>query len=470
MLQSRYVAMRFCQPHARNAIQGTLGMANNPFLSGNFGPIDQEASVTNLPVRGEIPRELVGRLLRIGPNPVDPGENHHWFAGNGLVHGLRLRDGRAEWYHSRFVRDDQVCESRGWPRTEGPRFHEDSTGLANTNVIGQAGKTYAIVEGGGFPMELSYELDTLRSSNFADSLVGPFSAHPKRDPDTGELHAVGYFSGWDHLQHVVVSSDGRVVRTEDVPVPGRPMVHDCAITRNYFIVLDFPVVYEEPETGQGQGGGGYYRWKEDYGSRVGLLPRTGSAKEIVWCEVENCFVFHPLNAYEQSDGRVVLDVVRHPRMFASNLNVPDEGAPTLDRWLLDPNGGPVVESRISDHPQEFPRHDERLVGKPYRYGYCGATGQAGLFAGLLKHDLVTGQTLHRDDGPSKQYQEPVFVPCSENADEDDGWLMSYCHDAERNVAEVVILHAQDFLGDPLATIDLTVRVPFGFHVRSENAY
>ncbi|HIL79944.1 MAG TPA: carotenoid oxygenase, partial [Myxococcales bacterium] len=100
---------------------------------------------------------------------------------------------------------------------------------------------------------------------------------------------------------------------------------------------------------------------------------------------------------------------------------------------------------------------------PYRYGYCGASGESGLFGGLLKHDLRTGETLHRDDGPSKQYQEPVFVPCSEEADEDDGWVMSYRHDAERNKAEVVILHAQDFLGTPLATIDLTVRVPFGFH-------
>ena len=86
-----------------------------------------------------------------------------------------------------------------------------------------------------------------------------------------------------------------------------------------------------------------------------------------------------------------------------------------------------------------------------------------MFGGMLKHDLHTGEMQHRDDGASKQYQEPVFVPRSEDADEDDGWIMSYRHDSDRNVAEVVILHAQDFLGDPVATIDLGVRVPFGFH-------
>ena len=441
-------------------------MSDNPFLSGNFGPMEEETTATDLPVTGEIPEELEGRLLRIGPNPVDPQEGHHWFAGNGFVHGLRLREGRADWYRSRLVRDDQVCDFKGWPRTPGPRFREDSTGLANTNIIGLGGKTYAIVEGGGFPMELDYELETVQASNFDGGLATPFSAHPKRDPDSGELHAAGYFPYTDDLHHVVISAEGEVTRMEPVSVPGRPMVHDCAITENYFIVLDFPVIFHVPpgaESSDASGGLGQYRWTEEYGSRVGLLPRNGSSDQTVWCEVENCFVFHPLNAYEDEEGRVVLDVIRHPKMFDTNLTGPGEGPPTLDRWTLDPKDGSAREERLSARPQEFPRHDERLVGKPYRYGYCGTPGAGGLFGGLLKHDLHTGEELHRDDGVSKQYQEPVFVPRSEEADEDDGWVMSYCHDSDRNVAEVVILHAQDFLGEPLATIDLGVRVPFGFH-------
>ena len=441
-------------------------MSDSPFLSGNFGPMEEETTSTDLSVRGEIPEELEGRLLRIGPNPVDPKEGHHWFAGNGFVHGLRLRDGRAEWYRSRFVRDDQVCDAKGWPRTPGPRFREDSSGLANTNVIGLGGKTYAIVEGGGFPMELDYELETVQASDFGGGLVTPFSAHPKCDPDTGEIHAAGYFPFMDDLHHVVVSAEGEVTRTEPISVPGKPMVHDCAITENYFIVLDFPVVFHVPpgaDSTDVSGGLAQYRWKEDYGSRVGLLPRNGTSDQTIWCEVENCYVFHPLNAYEDEEGRVVLDVIRHPRMFDSNLSGPGEGPPALHRWTLDPKDGSSKEECLSERPQEFPRHDERLVGKPYRYGYCGTAGEAGLFGGLLKHDLHKGQMQHRDEGASKQYQEPVFVPRSEDSDEDDGWIMSYRHDSDRNVAEVVILHSQDFLGDPVATIDLGVRVPFGFH-------
>ena len=437
-------------------------MSKNMYLQGNYGPVEDETTAFDLPVVGEIPAELTGRLLRIGPNPVEPpGESYHWFAGNGLVHGLRLRDGRAEWYRSRYVRDDQVCRVKGWDPTPGPRFSEFGGGGANTNVIVQGGKTFAIVEAGGNPVELSDRLDTVARSDFDGTLPGPFSAHPKRDPDTGELHVLGYFPGWEHLQYIVVGRDGRVRKTVDIPVPGggRPMIHDCSITENYFIVFDFPVLFDME---MAEGSGFPFRWSEDYGARVGLLPREGTADEISWHEVDPCFVFHPLNSYEDSDGRVVLDVVRHPKMFATVLTGPNDGTPTLDRWLIDPKGGPVKEDRLSDRGQEFPRHDERLIGKPYRYGYCGAVGEGLLFGGLLKHDLETGESLHRSE-PGRQYQEPVFVPRSDHADEDDGWLLSYVHNAERNAADVVILHAQDFLGAPLATIELPARVPFGFH-------
>ena len=47
-------------------------MSENPYLSGNFAPVDGERTDFDLEVTGQIPRELSGSLLRIGPNPVDP--------------------------------------------------------------------------------------------------------------------------------------------------------------------------------------------------------------------------------------------------------------------------------------------------------------------------------------------------------------------------------------------------------------
>jgi carotenoid cleavage dioxygenase len=265
----------------------------------------------------------------------------------------------------------------------------------------------------------------------------------------------------DGLDVVVVGADGRVRRTVHVPLPGKPMVHDCAITGRYFVVLDLPVTFDPKNLEDGLPLP--YRWSPEYGARVGLLPREGRAEDVVWCEVEPCYVFHPMNAYDAPDGRVVMEVVRHPRMFASDFRGPNEGAPTLERWTLDPSGGPVKEERLDDEGQEFPRHDERRVGKPYRFGYTAAFGAGLALGGLLKHDLRDGKRELHHEGAARRFMEPVFVPRTPDAAEDDGWILAYLYDASTDRSDVVILHAQDFAGAPLATIHLPARVPFGFH-------
>jgi carotenoid cleavage dioxygenase len=438
-------------------------MPENSYLTGNFAPVAEELTAFDLPVTGTIPPELCGRFLRIGPNPVSTPDvtRHHWFVGNGMVHGVRLRDRRAEWYRNRFVRDDQVTEAKGWPPVKGPRHGDVADGVVNTNVIGLGDRTFALVEAGSFPVELDYELETIARCDFDGTLPGAFTAHPKRDPETGEFHAMAYFWGWDYVQYVVVGRDGRVRKTVDVPVPEKPMLHDCAITEHYVVIFDLPVVFDAQMAMDG-----YplpYRWKGDHSARVGLLPREGSGSDVCWSEVEPCWVFHPLNAYEDPEGRIVLDVVRHPKMFDTNLFGPNEGLPTLDRWIVDGKRGRVQEERLNDRGQEFPRLDERLVGKPHRYGYTAAIGKAFSPGPLLKHDLRGGSVEVHDQGASRMFMEPVFVPRSADAAEDDGWVLAYVYDAASDRSDVVVLHAQAFAGDPVATIHLPKRVPFGFH-------
>jgi len=436
-------------------------MSANPYLSGNFGPVTDEVTAFDLRVTGTIPHELRGRLLRNGPNPVvvpDPAK-YHWFTGNGMVHGLRLRDGRAEWYRNRFVRDDEVAAARGLPLAPGPR-HGMGSGVANTNVISHAGRTFAIVEAGGLPVELSDELETIRYSDFEGTLPGSFTAHPKRDPDTGELHAVVYYWAWDYLQYVVVGTDGRVRRTVNVPVPGKPMVHDCAITENYVVLFDLPCTFDVDVAMQGAFP---YVWNADYGARVGLLAREGDASQVRWFEVPLCYVFHPMNAHETADGQVVMDVCRHPKMFDRDRLGPNEGRPTLDRWVLDPSSGKVSTECLDDRGHEFPRHDERRLGKAIRFGYTAGLADHLGVGPIYKHDLAKRSSELRLEGKGRAYLEPVFVPRTPTSDEDDGWLLAYVYDAPTNGGEVQILHAQDFTGSPVATIHLPQRVPFGFH-------
>jgi carotenoid cleavage dioxygenase-like enzyme len=440
----------------------------NPYLEGNFAPVLEEVTATDLSVTGRIPDALCGRYLRNGPNPVSPPEpsSYHWFTGDGMVHGIRLRDGRAEWYRNRWVRSAEVARALG----EEPRpgaVHADMDFAPNTNVIGHAGRTFAIVEAGARPYELDDELGTVGPCDFGGTLSGGYTAHPKRDPLTGELYAVSYFFGWgDDVEVTVIGTDATVRSARRVTMGGPVSVHDCAITQRSIVLLDLPVTFSMEAVAAGARFP--YRWQDGYRSRIGLLPRDGDSTEVVWHDIEPCYVFHPMNAFDDPDGDgVVLDVVRHPSMFRTYQLGPSEGAPTLERWHLDGHGGPVKEERLDDRGQEFPRVDERRVGLPHRYGYAVAVGRSDDIVGtesvLLRHDLQRGTSVARSFGPGASLGEAVFVPRAGDADEDEGWVLVLVHSPETGRSALHVLNAGDVEGEAAAVVELPQRVPAGFH-------
>src|SRR5580698_9637659 len=139
----------------------------NPYLQGNYAPVASEETVTNLSVTGTLPSTLSGRYLRNGPNPIAPPDpsTYHWFTGDGMVHGIRLRGGRAEWYRNRWVRSGPVAAALGEAARPG-LVHGGMDFAPNTNVIGHAGRTFAIVEAGALPYELTDELETIGACDF----------------------------------------------------------------------------------------------------------------------------------------------------------------------------------------------------------------------------------------------------------------------------------------------------------------
>jgi carotenoid cleavage dioxygenase len=440
----------------------------NPYLQGNYAPVHEELTATELAVSGSIPEELCGRYLRNGPNPVmapDPA-TYHWFTGSGMVHGIRLRDGGAEWYRNRWVRAPEVAKALGEEPKPGP-VHANMDFAANTNVIGHAGRTFAIVEAGSLPYELTDELETVGPCDFDGTLAGGYTAHPKRDPQSGELYAVSYFWGWgDDVDVSIIDTSARVRSSRRVTLGGSVSLHDCAITERAIVLLDLPVIFSmEAVT---EGASFPYRWQDGYQSRVGLLPREGDSTEVVWHDVEPCYVFHVMNAYDEPGGKgIVLDVVRHPSMFRTNLLGPSEGTPTLERWHLDGNGGAVKEERLDDHGQEFPRVDERVVGRPHRYGYAVAVGTnddiVGAESMLVCHDLERGTSVERSFGRGAVVGEAVFVPRADDAVEDDGWLLTLAYSPDKDTSELYVLNAADPAGEPQAVVELPQRVPVGFH-------
>ncbi|MDH4363752.1 MAG: carotenoid oxygenase family protein [Acidimicrobiia bacterium] len=438
----------------------------NRYLEGNYGPVADEVTAFDLEVIGELPPELEGRYLRNGPNPLSvPDEaTHHWFAGDGMVHGVRLRGGRAEWYRNRYVGSKRLSEIRHQPDIPGPNWNDAATG-PNTNAGGFAGTTWAMVEAGGCPVEMTYELGTVARNDFFGTLPGAFTAHPKVDPDTGELHAVAYaWAQWmDHVQYLVVAPDGKVRRTVDIGLPGMTMLHDMSLTGRYVVVYDQPVTVDLDLAFAGRFP---FRWDPGYGNRLGLLPREGGADDIVWVDAPLCYAYHPMNAYDQADGTVVIDLCVYDRMFDTDVLGPfGDCLPRLERWVVDPVARTMSATVVDERPNEFPRHRGSLTGKPYRYGYCASPDVSTPTSAwtTLKHDLQTGTRQVFDHGPGRAAGEAVFVGRAGGADEDHGWLLAFVHDLGTERTELAVWDAQDFGRGYVGRVLLPQRVPFGFH-------
>ncbi|MGK4002112.1 carotenoid oxygenase family protein [Sorangium sp. So ce1036] len=446
-------------------------MSARTYLVGPFAPVKEEVTAYDLRVTGRVPPELNGRYLRNGPNPigaVDPAV-HHWMMGAGMVHGVRLCDGRAAWYRNRWVRSPAVAEKLGEPRREGPLY--DPMDLApNTHVIRHAGRTLALIESGPRPYELDEELGTVGPCDFGGALPGGFTAHPKLDPRTGELHAIVYAFGQDHVQHLVVDAAGRVIRATPIPVQGGPMMHDFSLTERHVIVYDLPLTFSMEAWSAGKLP---VLWNPDHPARLGVMPRAGGA--VRWREIDPCWIAHTLNAYDDGSS-VIVDLVRYPGVF--DVGAHTAPPPVFDRWTIDLASDRVHEQRLDDRPQEFPRVNEAFVSRPHRYGYAAVIGpmiEAMIPAGrelpdetrsnaLIKHDLVRGASEIHHFGRDAAASEAVFAPSSSvSASEDDGYVMAYVHNPDRGAADLVILSAQDFTGEPVARVHLPARVPLGFH-------
>lgn len=438
----------------------------HPFLTGIHTPMTEERTLTDLAVTGTIPPELSGRYVRIGPNPFKPDpRGHHWFIGDGMVHGVRIAGGKALWYRNRYIRS-QMLEAKGGPAAApGPR--RGRRDLVNTNVIQHRGQTLAIVEAGSFPALLNDQLETVAYTDFGGTLRTSFSAHPHEDPLTGELHAICY-DGMTHdtVWHVVISPEGKAVRHEPIPVEHGPSIHECSLTQKYVLVFDLPVTFSMKALIAGEQFP--YHWNPDHKARVGLLPRTGSADQIVWCDVDPCYVFHVANSYDTADGKVIVDLSAYQTMFADGPDGPNGKSLGMERWEIDPAAGKVTRTTIDAAPQEFHRPDERFFGQPYRYAWSlGLPERAeDSFLGatpIYRYDLLTGERQAHDFGPNRVPGEFVFVPRSADAPEGEGWVMGYVIDAANETTDLVILNAADMAAPPVASIHIPHRIPPGFH-------
>jgi carotenoid cleavage dioxygenase len=407
----------------------------------NRVPVAMEHDFAELPITGQMPPALLGTLYRNGPNPFRPAPEAHWFVGDGMVHAFSIGP-RGVGYKNRWVRTQSWADARGQSMAQSP------AGVANTNILLHAGHLLALEEA-HLPVSLDpASLATLGAEDFAGTLPdAPFTAHPKHDPRTGALVFFGYgatdFS--DTIRIGELSQSGSLGRLEQASAPYAAMVHDFAVTDRFVAIPLFPLIG--------------YTWQPNRGAWLGVMDREKGISSLRWHKSGPGFAFHTMNAWED-DGALVVDLMLSdaPPFFpgTDGIVLPASNA-NLCRWhlyLTDPNAK-VTSRKLSGTGGEFPRIDERFLGRRNRHGYFTA------FDALCHRDDLTGEErfFRVPDGDS--VSEPVFVP--RGAAEGDGWLLTVIFRADKCTSDLAVFDATDIAAGPLALAHLPVRVPAGFH-------
>jgi carotenoid cleavage dioxygenase-like enzyme len=456
----------------------------HPHLSGVLAPVRTEDDF-ELEVVGRIPDALAGAYYRNGPNPqFDPPGRYVVYLGDGMIHsfflepnksGGRAQAGRA-CYRNRWVRTPRwLAENKAGRPLFGflgdpsdPSVADVPRGSANTNIVHHGGKLMALNE-----YCEPFELDPvgLERGGFMN-VGGKITAHPKFDPETGEMVWFSYFAGPQPFSNLidfgVSDQTGKVTRRDRFAAPYASMIHDFMVTRNYAL---FPVLPLTGDPQRAMKGLPPLAWEPAKGAFIGVMKRDAGVDSIRWFEIELSFVLHAMNAWEGGE-KIHCELMEYPHapvFFAHADGSPGQDAQArLTRWTIDLSGdtNQAKREQLDDLSSEMPRFDERLAGLPYRHGWYLANTDIENpqgFNAIAHMDLKTGQRAERRLAPGDWADEPVFVPRSASAPEGDGYIITLVYRAATNTSELLILNAQDIAGEPAAVLKVPRRVPAGFH-------
>ena len=453
-----------------------------PDLLGNLFPVSDELDVPECRVTGKVPEGLRGHFVRNGPNPAfEPIGTYHMFDGDGMLHGITFDDGRVSyrnrWIRSRGLaleleRGSAVYPGLGDVMNFPPREVTGDAGPvknpANTHVISHADRWLALWEG-GLPTEVTPELETIGEHDFGGRLKGSMTAHPRLDPVTGEMLMFGYSLFEPYLRYHVVDAGGELVHSVDIDLPAPVMMHDFITTERHAVFLDSPIVFDLENLGKGP----MVRWKPENGTRIGVMPRMGTAEDLRWFEIDPGHVQHFWSGW--ADGERI-------EFHGSRFDAPDfaieadadpnarnenreTGRPA--RFWVDLDAGTAGWEPMDDLAGDFNRINDGLNGQKVRYLYMSALTepgrQLGDFDSIVKYDDDTGARMIWGSGPNGHIGETVFAPNPDGDGEDDGWLLNTVHHDDTDTTDVVVLEARDISAGPVATVHMPRRVPFGFH-------
>lgn len=479
------------------------GGKDNLYMEGMYTAVSSEETDVDLKVEGVIPEAMRGIYTRTGPNMrFQPIGGYHLFDGDGMMHTVRLSPQGAT-YSNRYARTSRLAqeEAAGWPLFTktgdaigvgflpqlalqwlkikvGVMSESDGFGTANTALVYHASRLYALHEG-DMPYALrvlcSGVIDTLGRDNFDGRLKHRFTAHPKVDQRTGEMFAFGY--NLNEAPYVNVTTfDTKGALTNDVAVTMRRpiMMHDCAITQDYFVILDMPLFYLPERIVKDSTLP--FLFDRDAGSRIGLLPRYATDESgIMWFELPSQMCFHTANAW-QEDAKTVKVVACCFDEFDLDIGAEkqrtDRTIPMVWVMTLDLSTGTATRRRLAAVPGDFPTINNLYIGYKCRYMYIAHLAEwqpksVFGFSGITKLDMwatdeTTAVVAQIEFPPGFLGGEPFFVADDPAAEEDAGFLTTYVTSASGE-SRLMVYDAKMMDSAAVATVHIPCRVPLGFH-------
>ncbi|KAJ7958564.1 carotenoid 9,10(9',10')-cleavage dioxygenase 1-like [Quillaja saponaria] len=520
-------------------VDSVFQFVDQPYLipyQRNFKPVEEldNAAIVSC-IEGKIPAEFPeGVYIRNGPNPLFGGlkaaesilgrTSNTWVEGEGMLHAVYFKKTGygGDWeisYHNKQIDTEtlQLEKQRNkpcfLPALEGDplalllsallnewRFGVANKHMSNTNVFEHAGKVYAITEN-YLPIEI--DISTLETSSVWDvngAWNRPFTSHPKRDPESGELVTAGFDVKKPYYVVGVISADGtRLSHMVDLELDKCNLAHEMGITRRYNIIMDYPLTFDTKRLVMG---GEFLEYDKEGRTRIGVVPRYGDVPSLQWFDVESSCTLHLLNCFEDGDEvvvrgcRALTSVIPGPRRgvnkfewFSKGFNFVNSEKEDANgdgygylfvhvyEWRLNTANGQVKEKNLTDtsFSMDFPFINGHFTGLKHKYGYtqvidsmASSTSGMSKYGGIAKH--------HFDDPNSSSYAvgyhmfEPnnfcsgsAFIPKHEAVEEDDGWIITFVHNENTQVSQVHVIDARNFTSEAVAKITLPQRVPYGFH-------
>ncbi|KAL9252399.1 putative carotenoid cleavage dioxygenase 4, chloroplastic [Drosera capensis] len=474
-------------------------------LSSNSAPVD-ELEPTECKVEGELPTCLEGAYIRNGPNPqLMPEGPYHMFDGDGMLHCLRITDGRVT-FCSRYVQTYKYINEKKAGMRLVPNFMAEfqslipslarvsiyltrmrewnydkskGYGTANTNLALIGGRLYALGESDQ-PYEIevtpSGDIKTVGRCNLNGKLSTSMTAHPKTNVDTGETFAFTNTLIPPHLTYFWFDQDGN--KQPDVPIPwmnGPSFLHDFAVTNKYAIFPDIQLRMDL--LGFITGTGSLAAADSEKLSKIWITDcYANDSKDIRSFTVPGFNTLHIANAWDETDDKGDEYVV----LVAPNISPVDQMQKALDtvrsrmeRLKINLKTGKCSWQPLSSSNVELPVINPAYQGKKNKYIYAGVFDPAPKIVGVVKLDLTKAgrddwecTTASRMYSPGTYGSETYFIardPKNKEAEEDDGYLVSYVHSEKTGESKFIVMDARSPTLDIVASVKLPQRVPYGFH-------